>query len=124
MSYAILAVVIAILAGAVASLVLWSMLAAEKAKLAPLQTQVADCEKAKNDAILHAQEQQERLEAIIEGLKKEVATIEAQLQTCRDPAVIRDRLRGLLGSVQAPVPVPAASGGAYGTVPYGGTPKP
>ena len=123
MSYAILAVVIAILAGAVASLVLWSLYAAEKQKVAPLQGELFEALKARDAAVLHAQEQEERLEAVIEGLKKEVTTIEATMQTCHDPTVIRDRLRGLLGGVQEPLPVPAGPG-AYGTVPYGGTPKP
>ena len=123
MSYAILAVVIAILAGAVASLILWSLYAAERAKVEPLQGELFEALKARDTAVIQAQEQQERLEAVIAGLKKEVTTIEATLQNCHDPTVIRDRLRGLLGSVQSPVPVPADASG-YGTVPYGGTPKP
>lgn len=121
-AYLALAIVIAILAGAVGCLVLWSLLAAEKAKVTPLEAKLLEAEKLRVDAILQGQEHEERLEAVIAGLKQEVATIEATLQTCRDPAVIRDRLRGLLGSVQAPVPAAGASG-AYGAMPYGGTPK-
>lgn len=106
MSYAILAAVLILLMGVIACLILWSMLVAERAKVAPLQKALGEAQKAHSDLALEDAATRERLEAVIDGLKKEVATIEAKLQTCRDPAVIRDRLVGLLGSVQPSVPVP------------------
>jgi flagellar basal body-associated protein FliL len=118
-----LIIVIAVLAGAVTSLVFWSMYVAKKAEVAPLQVQLASMTAAKDVVVVNWRDQQVRYEAVIEALKKEVATIEANLQTCRDPAVIRDRLRRLLGSQEVGLPsgAPAAPVGA---APGGGAPKP
>lgn len=123
MEYAILAAVIIALSGAVLSLIFWSMYAAERAKVEPLRTELGATQAAYKAAVATAAEKEERLEVVIAGLKKEIGTIEATLQTCRDPAVVRDRLRGLLGAVQPSVPVPGKPAG-YGVGPYGGTPKP
>lgn len=39
-----------------------------------------------------------RLEAVIAGHKAEIARLEGDLDACQDPAVVRERLRRLLGS--------------------------
>jgi len=66
-----------------------------------------------------------REEALITALKKEVDSLEAKLPA--DPAAVRDRLNQLLGGVvqpAPPVPSPAPRVSAFGTMPFGGTPKP
>ncbi len=117
MSYAILAAVLILLVGVIACLILWSMFVAERAKLAPLQAALATAQKARSDSVLEEAAAKSRLEEVITGLKKEIATLENDLASCRDPGSIRDRLRGLLGGVQSPLPVPSKPDGGGGPVP-------
>lgn len=56
-----------------------------------------------------------RLEAVIAAKRAEIEALEADNHACNSPALVRERLRGLLSS-----PEPAPSGGVP---PYGGVPK-
>jgi Cu/Ag efflux pump CusA len=88
-----------------------------KADLAATNTGLKISEAARGD-------ERTRLNTLIVELKKEIATLEANLPA--DPGAVRDRLNQLLGGVQSPVPVPdpGAGIGPLGTMPFGSAPKP
>jgi hypothetical protein len=52
-----------------------------------------------------------RLDAVIAAQKTGIAKLEEDLDACEDPAVVRDRLRGLLrGAASGPGPAASAAG--------------
>ncbi len=57
-----------------------------------------------------------RLEAVIAAKRADIEALEADNHACNSPALVRERLRGLLSS-----PPPDAPGG--GVPPFGGVPK-
>lgn len=65
-----------------------------------------------------------RSEKAIAALRTEIATLEGDLDACRTPDSVRDRLRKLLLSSVPEAPAGGAGVGPLGTVPYGGATKP
>lgn len=100
----ILVVAVVGLGAAVACLIMRAVMLNAVDEADKLRGQLHDATSALDAQKAITFEQKARLEAVITGLKTEVATIEAQLRTCRDPAVIRDRLRVLLSNQEDPVP--------------------
>ena len=65
-----------------------------------------------------------RSEKAIAALRAEIATLEGDLDACRTPDAVRDRLRKLLLSSVPEAPAGGAGLGPLGAVPYGSAPKP
>lgn len=57
-----------------------------------------------------------RLEAVIAAKRAEIEALEADNHACNSPALVRERLRGLLSSPEVPSP-------GAGIAPFGGVPK-
>lgn len=103
--------VIVALVAAVVLVSLWqsTVVLLTKEKAAHEQTNAALVALTKSNA-----DNTSRLEVVIATLKVEIATLEGDLNACRDPAVVRSRLRSLLSSAVTNV----APGGG---LPPGGT---
>lgn len=86
--------------------VIWALIA--KARLTDARHE-AETLRAENDSLraklaeaeAAATDRTSRLETVIADYKRQVTDLEADLARCQDPAVIRDRLRKLLGAGDA-----------------------
>lgn len=89
------------------------------------QRERSDHEKTKNDLVATMKgleiseaarkDETARLEAVIAAKRAEIEALEADNHACNSPALVRERLRGLLSS-----PSPTSGGGVP---PFGGVPK-
>jgi len=99
---AALVTVIAVLLGCLSSLIFWSLFMGARQEAKDLQTRLTDVLNELTATRGGASEVNARLEQVITQLKAEVMSLEKDLSACRrDPAVLRDRLRRLLGDAEA-----------------------
>lgn len=125
MTYVVLIEAAGALLGGIILLALWKStevkLIAAQAELAKAQAADAADEKGTEVSEESRADEKARLEAVITGLKAEIAKLEGEMDATTDPAVVRARLRGLLAAPSEPVP--AANPASGGVPPYGGVPR-
>jgi hypothetical protein len=105
--------VILVMAGVSLAAIFFARMQGALAQLASLGTDLASAKNAAASWEKTARANAEgsaRLEAVVDGLKKEISTLETDLFACRDPLVVRDRLRKLLDPLsEATASVPPGS---------------
>jgi septal ring factor EnvC (AmiA/AmiB activator) len=86
--------VLAAIAGVIAASMV-SKVKIQKAEIGSLTTEKKELIKEKGDIQAKLDGEVGRRESLISELKKEIETLEKDLESCRDPAVVRSRLRKL-----------------------------
>jgi hypothetical protein len=108
MEYAIIACVVAVLAGTISTLGAyiwggtWRLRASEYGQtMLDQQKQIAALQAS--NVIIEGQRVDDvgRRNAIIAALRAEVSSLEKDVEACSDPAAVRTRLQALLGSTEA-----------------------
>jgi len=92
--FAMATLILAAIAGVIAASMI-SKVKIQKAEIGSLTTEKAELIKEKDATKAKLDEETSRRETLIEALKKEIDSLEKDLEACRDPAVVRSRLRKL-----------------------------